>query len=298
MNCCLVKKFKLWLIVTLIVVLAGMVMLGIFKTNTGVDLKDSYEVVVSVDQDVDNSAEKLDKAVKDYFASTGAKVVSSATQKVNDGTQFIYKLDELGSVTQTAIESAIASINSETVATSCAVNKVRSFYEPQIANLSICLGVIAVASFLYILAMEKLSAALSTLVSAVVSGLLFVSLGAITRVAVAPMFGVFISVAVVFALILSAGMTRRFREEKKNTANEKLTNKEVAEKVAVASITRFAFLFVAVLIVALTMGILGFVLSGCGYFVNYAIMLLMADVCGVFSAMVYTPVVWYSIKKN
>ena len=83
---------KVWIIITLLIIVAGMVFLGVFGLGQSPDYKKSYEVRVSVDQNVNGSGEIVKDAAEKFFSDKGIKIASYATQSMDDGATFVYKI--------------------------------------------------------------------------------------------------------------------------------------------------------------------------------------------------------------
>lgn len=300
MKCTMTGKNKLFTILTLVVIMAGMLMLGFLGMNETADFKKSYEVQVGIDQNVNGSAEVVDKAAKDYFMSVGAKPSSFATQTLDDGAVYVYKFNSADNIKEadlkTAVDSAIAASDFSHLVGSVKV------YETNVGDGSgeflyalLALGIAIVAIFLYALITEKVAGGTAVLASAVLSGLIFVSLMAITRVPASPFFTVMLAASVALGAVFSVVMCNRFRENERLAAEQKLSSAEVAAKGFKMSSTRFKFVFAGVLVAAAALAVGGF-FGGATYLAFIGAELLIAGISALYSASLISPFIWAGIR--
>ena len=287
------QKFKLWLVITLVVVVCGMIVLGVFGVNKSVDYKQSYEVTVGVDQNVDGASENVKVISEQYFKEKGIAPKSYAYQSMNRGNVHIYKFQNATKIVATELTEYVTEklANSKVVVEST-VSEVVNYADSGVWGLVIGLAVSAVAVFLYLLIMEKLASALSVLFSSVISAVLALSVISLTRIPILPILGVAVSASALLSAILSTVMVGRFKEEGKNV--NKISTSEIADKSEKNSVLRFAFVFFALLLVSIILGTVG----GLGYLTFVALTLLVVDVCAVFSSFVWTPIFWSALKKK
>lgn len=297
MNCCLVKNDKIWKIIALVVIVVGMAMLGIFGLNKTVDYKASYEVIVSVDQDIDGSANKAQEATEAYFKSVGAKTTCLSVQLVNEGTQFIYKFTDVKSIVKDSLLSAITTkVNNPKVDSEVEINEVVANPDLQIAYFVGAIAIIAVAVFAYLWIFEGIASALAVVASSALSVILFISLISIARVPAFPTFGLMIAIALVINLILSSGLVNRIKEEVKSAGNAGLTKKEIAGKALENNLKRF--LILGLCLVGISGFLVGIGLATSGNMAFIGISLLIATICAFFTAITATPYFWTVIKKK
>lgn len=299
MKCC-VNKFKILSVILLVVVLAGMFVLGFVGLNQTVDYKQSYEIQVGIEQNIKGSVDVVKKASESYFSQKGIKITSYATQTLNDGATVIYKADSINNFVKQDLLNAVKNALSSTEfsAWECTVNAYKTDVVEKTSLLYtlIALGVSAVLIFIYALVAEKLATAVATLCSGVISALVFVSLIALLRISASPTFWVMLSVAFVLGSAFGVAMSNRFKETMKLSGNEKLSSFEIASVGAKMSMTRFWLLLISGLIVGIGLIVLGFVISG--YFANIGYQVVVAVVSALLSALTFTPIIWACIKKT
>lgn len=289
----IISKWKTWVIIALVAVLAGMVMLGIFGLNYSAAYKNSYEIKVTVAGSVNGVEQTAVEGAEKYFADVKCK--PSSKQSLEDGA--IYRFDKIDGIVAESLKTAAKAPEGyettvtigETVAEKG--NKRATAY----AVLALCIA-IAVA-FIYTLIAEKLASGVAVLVSAVLSAMLYASLVAIIRVPADAFFAAGLAVAATLGAVLSVVMCNRFRETARMVTDEKLSSADVAERGASLSIARFNFAFFALAVAAVSFAALGLIFGATGL-LFVGIQVLIAAVVSYFAAFTFTPVVYAAIKKN
>ena len=85
MNFSVNSKFKIWISIIIAVIVLGFTVLGIFGFNQTVDYKPSYEVVVSMDTQLDDklTTAKLSERAQSYLEAKGLDAVDYATEVID-----------------------------------------------------------------------------------------------------------------------------------------------------------------------------------------------------------------------
>lgn len=290
-------NYKIWIIITMVVLVAGMVMLGVLGLNQSADYASSYEVRVSVDQDVNGSGDAVKAAADKFFADKGIKVNGSEIQVLDDNSTFVYKFSEEPKIEikdlKEALSSALKTETANLVADAEGVYPVNVTYYREISGMAITLGVAAIAIFLYLLIVEKPAAAFAAIVSSVVSALLFISIISIARVPAYPLFAAATTFAVALTAILSAVTVNGFNEVYKIAGNEKLSPAAVAEKVSKKGAKRLIFTACVAIVAAIP-----FVAFGSLVIKFAAIEVAIAVVTATFASAFWTPFMWSIVKKR
>lgn len=293
-------KFKIWLVVTLVVIVAGMAILGVFGLNQSVDTAPAYEIDVSVDVNIDNASETLKSASEKYFDDNGMSVVKYATQTFGDGEKVAFKfsyLDEnniaaIKSGLKTAVESALADKGLGGLEVTVNAYESQGYNYKPIGYTVLAFGIAAVAIFVYYAFMEKISGALTVICSSAISAVLYIALAALTRIPADAYFGTCVAFAAVFAGVLSGIIVNRCGELIRNVGNDKKSYFEIGDIATNSSVTRFAFLSVALLIACAVLAILGSVM------VKFiAAHVAIAGIASLFVAYVWTAVLWAAFKN-
>lgn len=286
------KGVKISIIIALLVVIAGMTLLGIFGFNSAVDFKDSYQVSVTVDQDVDNACIKAKTASEKFFIDNGLKLASYATQESDSKTNYIFKFTQkvegIDASLKAKVEEAVDSAEREiSVKTTFVKAQKVDFVLP----LAISVAITMVGFFVYELLTQKAIAALTSLIISVISGILFVALCGVTRVPAMPFLPIMILVSYLAGAIFSSVMVNRFKEIAKLSGNEKMTPFELASLGAKQSIIRYCTILSAMVITSIVFAVFG------GYMTFLGIQLLLVAIGSGFSAFIGTPLIYSTLKK-
>ena len=294
MKCC---NKKIWLIITLLIVIAGMVFLGVFGLNQTPDNGKSFEVRAGVDVDIDGSGKIAKDAAVKYFNDNNLKYAAYATQVYDDGAMFVFKFDteSAPAVDTAALETAIQNALKANAQTEKLTAKVEGVYEVnvtrygEVLGVTLAIGVAAVAALLYLMLTEKPAAAVASFCSALISAVLFLSIIAVARIPAYPALTATLAFAFTLGLIFSAVLTNRFREVMKIAGNEKLDKSAKGVKQGLA---RIIFVTIAVLFAALPLAVFG------GLSLTFvALQLVAAAVAAMFASLFWTPFLWIGLKK-
>lgn len=292
-------KFKIWLVITLVVIVAGMAILGVFGLNQSVDMDSACEVEVSIDVNIDNASETLKSASEKYFADNGMNVANYATQTLGDGEKVIfrfYDLDEINitdmkSGLKTTVESALVDKGLGGLEVTVNAYESQGYAYKPIGYTVLAFGLAALAIFVYYAFMEKISGALTVICSSAISAVLYIALASLARIPADSYFGACVAFAAVFAGVLSGGIVNRCGELIRNVGNDKKSYFEIGDIATNLSVTRFVFLSIALLIVCAVLAILGSVM------VKFiAAQLAIAGIASLFVAYVWTAILWATFK--
>ena len=290
---CIIGKMKWFVVAVLVILVAGMTMLGVLGFNNAVDHSKSYEVSVSVDQSIDKSKEVLKDASEKYLAEKG---VSYSVQVMDDGAIILYKVGadvtEKVSGLEKAINDALA-LNAETqgILAEVVVDEVLGDQTLQDGPLLLSAGIALVAIFIYLLITERtIASATATVCSAVLTFLVFLSLMAITRLPALPFVEIVSAIAIIISAVLSTSTVVKYREEIKN-ATTKVDFIEVAKKVLKTETSKYLFALI-------TIGVAGVALAA--FFTQYLLIvgaqIIFAGIAVLLSLFV-PPLVWTAIKS-
>ncbi len=271
-----------------------MAMLGFLGLNKPIDLKNSYEIIACVDQDIESSATKAKMATEQYFEEQGISAKDYAYQSMHDGKFHVYKFNDKVNVdTEAMLNYVKNAVNNQNVVIEIKYNQVEVNDHNQGGWLALALGITAVVTFLYLIIMEKFASALSVFVASIVGTLVFVALTAITRIPAAPYFEIVCAGAFVFTAILSTVMANRFKEETQNVANQGSSVSDIADKSATSSAFRFAVLVAGSALLGALLAIFG-----CGYLAFLGGQIAIAAISAGFTAFTVTPILWAWLKKG
>ncbi len=298
------KKYKLFIVIALAVLVIGMTFFGIFGFNQAIDFKNSYEVKVSIDNSVGNAKSVLKSSTDKFFEDKGIDTSEYAFQEMYDGKTLVYKLNQKANITeeeitiyvQDKIDTLVKDANGNLIGADTI--EVTAKYSSVIGNdyfeigwLLLAIGVGAIVIFVYALIMEKLSGATATIFSSILAGLLFVALMGITRLPAYPFVGFGIALSIFLSGALAISTLSRCKEELKNTANAKLSTWQIADKVMAKELRKY--LFIAVAIAVSAVALFAFITP---YLMIVAGQLVLAGICALCSSYFGAPLIWASIK--
>ncbi len=291
-------KYKIWVLITVAVMIIGFVLFGVFGFNQKADYKDTNTVSVKVDANIGNASAILEQSSKDYLSANGFKY--DRVEVLNDGGELVYffnysvkedvKVDEL----QTAVKEALSTDNilkglNVSVVVEDTVN-----YDKNHADLvAIAGGIALVVMLIYAFIVEKIAGALSYLATSVVSGLLFFAIMGLTRIPASPFILIGLVLSVLFAGAYSLVMSNRFNSVMKTASGEKANPFEVANKETMQSLVKCLFTTGAMIVLALA-----FIILGSSLMKILGLQLVIVAIVSVFSAFAYTGLVWAGIKSN
>ena len=292
----LFSNIKLWIIIALVVVVAGSVMISVFGFNQTPDYKTAYEVTVSVDQNVEGSGELAKKTAENYFNEKGYKFSAYATQKSEDGTEYIYKFNKAGDISaaelKTKISDALAAdekLGGLGLVADAEYKQIAiaSTYNAGMIVLACVLGVIA--AFVISLFIVKFASALTVLCNAIITAVIYVMLLGITRVPALPDFIIVGAFGVILSCAMTFVITCRYKEIMK------LSGKTDAAAIAAEGIkTGFARLCFIACGCALTA--IAFAATGTVYPLFSGLKILLATVSAFTVSCVATPALWTVFK--
>ena len=296
------KKIKYFIIATLSLLVVGITLLGVFGFNQTADFKESYELQVSIDQRAVGATEVLSTSVDEYFASKGIAPVCGGKQVTDDGMGLIFKFNSDVSSYSTELKQYVegkllaggintAEVTAVEVFVNASVIKEAEGFDDWMLLVGAAVAVVCI--FVYALIMTKLTGALATLFSSVLSAIGFVALLAITRLPAQP----FVTIGCIFSGILGGVLAlssiARFREEDKNTANDKLSTKELVEKMLKVEKKKYLLVLIAVALIGVAL-----VATTASYFMIAGAQLIITAIVATASGYFGVPLIWNAIKNK
>ncbi|MBQ9486098.1 MAG: hypothetical protein IJU83_04590 [Clostridia bacterium] len=288
------EKTKIWLIIALVIVVAGVALLSIFGLNQTADYKTAYEVTVGVDQDVKGSGELVKQTAENYFAEKGYKFSAYATQKAEDGTVYIYKFNGKGEITQTELKDRLtAALNGNAELAGLGLVAKAEYKQTAVTSgvnltgvMIACVIALALA-FVVSWIMIKLSGALTLLCNSVIAALVYVSLIAITRLPALPNLVICAAASMIITAVITFVMINRFKEMGKNGGDVKAIAKEGANK----SFIRICFIVCVGALAAIALSATTSV-----YLAFTGLHILAATVSAALVSLIATPAFWSAFK--
>lgn len=292
----LAKKYKLFIIIALIVVVVGMTLFGIFGFNNTVDYSSSYEVRVGIEQSVEDAKLTLKSSADEYLNSKGIKAVDYASQQLNDGKTLVYKFNKDVNIDDADMKTYIqakfdASQTLVGITVTAEYSEVRGNNPFNVGAVVLALGIALVVAFLFALIMEKLSGALALICTSVASALAFISLLAIVRLPSEPVVAISISLAMVLSAILSCSTIAKCSEKYKLSGETKPNTFEIAEQ-AIKSENK-KYLLIAIALLVASIAISAFIQP---YLMFAGAQILLAGLVATAVSYFGTPLMWALIK--
>ena len=294
----LAKKYKLFIIIALVVVVIGMTLFGIFGFNNTVDYSSSYEVRVGIEQSVEGAKSTLKSGAEEYLSSKGIKAVDYASQQLNGGKTLVYKFDKNVELNAEEMKGYIQDKFNEStslygITVTAEYSQVRGNNPFNVGAVVIAVAIAVVVAFLFALIMEKLSGALALICTSVASAIVFIAMLAIVRIPSEPVVAISISLAMVLSAVLSCSTIAKCSEKYKLANVSKPNAFEVAEQAIASENKKYLLTLIAVLIAAVTIS--AFIQP---YLMFAGLHVLLAGL--VASAVSYfgTPLMWALIKSG
>ena len=298
MNCKINKLTKILIVAFLVLVVAGMAVLGFVGLNNTTDYSKGYEVQVSVDNIRDGEQAIAETSAKEYFKQVGLK--NYTVQSMDDGINavIIFKFNEDVTFKVSGLEEFVQqSLGADAIAIAeVDVVETLASNSPNIWSFVLGIAIAVVAIFVYTIIIEKLAGSVATLISSVGAGLLSVALIALTRVPANPLFLISIALSMLIASGIAITLVNRYRAEMKNEGSAKLSNAEIAQAVTKGEYKKFAILGGALVVFALMFAVLG--LIGVAHMFNVCIHLLIVGVSAFIPSIVAAPVFWPLLAKK
>ncbi len=291
-------KFKIWAVITAVILVAGIVLFGVFGYGQTVDYKDSYSLSVSVSQNIQDASEIMKQASDEYLSENNIKPAGYAFQEVGEGRTLIYKfngdvklnVEEL----KTAVEAALAEKPVlDGLEVTCSYDGTKNIFDSQFGWIMLALGIAAVAIFVYMFFMEKLARAISVLAVSVISALLFFAMMGLTRIPAYPFVNAVFVLAAVLGAALASGLVSRMGEETKKAGNAKLSFREIGDKATAVSWLRLCLVSGGLAVAAILLIAIAPV-----YLKILGAQLILADITATFAAFSFTALIWSGLKKD
>lgn len=290
----IMKKMKWFVISSLIILVVGMTLLGIFGLNEPIDYSDSYEINVSITIDDDSLKASMKETADKYFEEKGISVASFQTQE--EGMSLIYAFTQDQTAQVEGLKTLLESVLSQNPQMGNSKVSVVSNYVGQgslVQPLKILLayGIAVVAIFVYMLIMNKLASAVAVICSSLASVVMFIAMLAITRIPGVPFVELSTMLAGVFGALLGVSTVSKYREELKNTTANKFSVVEIADKTSKTELKKYAYVLVAILIAGVAVA---------AFFTRYMLIIggqiILAGLVSVLCAYFITPLIWVAIK--
>ena len=296
----ILQKTKLWIIIALVIVVAGAAMFAGFGFNQTPDNKAAYEITVGVDQDVEGSGLLVKQTAENYFNEKGYKFSCYATQKIEDGAQYVYKFNNADDITATdindlkqSLDDALANsaeLGALGLETSATFKQTATTSNVNAGLIILACALALVATFVIALFIVKLASAATIVINAVFSVLIFAAIIVITRVPAAPGFAIAGATCTVLSVAFTFVITCGYKEALKS--DDKAEFSALAFAGVEKGFARICFVACAGLLAAIA---LAATLSV--YLVFTGAQIAVATLSAAVVSCVSTPVLWSALKN-
>lgn len=290
------QKTKLWIIIALAVVVVGAIIFAFAGFNQTPDYKTSYEVQVTVDQNVSGSGEIVKKTTENYFKEINYKYSSYATQSFEDGSSYIYKFNDQGKVDKDALKTAIENAFTENGIGDLQL-AVTVSYKQTVVNSGVnvwlliaACAISLVAAFIVVAIMNKFASAFTVICNACIAMLVYLAVIAITRIPASTTLAATVALSGILTLITSFIVTCRYKEALK--AEGKSDIAEVAAEGVNNSAKLMCFVAIVGVLAAIALSV-----SGTLYLVFTGLQILFGVCSAYLVTMIATPALWKAFKQ-
>ncbi len=276
---------KIWLVATVLIVLAGIVMLSLFGFNNTVDYSKGYELTVGVDQKIEGQ-DLVFQTAEEYFAEKGIAPKNYTKVYLNDGASVVYKFDSAIEIDKDAIDKDALvlkienAIDNEFALVSVDFNEFSSYKQDNVLNFSLALLITAVVIFVLALILGKIKVSLGILLASIVSLIFYLGMVALFRIPVCDFLSVFTALSFIFGAILSAILLFKFKAIAK-LSDGKNTACEIAKQGAKSSSLKLVVLCGVVVLSAVSL-----LIFGTTYLKFLALHLLVSSVASISTALI------------
>ncbi len=270
------KSFKYFVIAALVIIVAGVAMLGFLGFNKSSDYVGAKEIKISADEVFDNDSTVIKSTAADVFKKNGLTYTS--IKQMDENRIVIYEFTS--EVSDTVVEDLKKALGEAELTASIkdgiTVEKYSTVSYKTFEDswwLILAAGILLVLAFVYLAFRYKWASAFATLVSSVAYVLLAIALTAITRIPVTTAY----ASALVFGFVLNLATVvynlSVMKEYGKNVSTANDASTEFANHAFNSTFLKNIFTLCAVIIAAVALLILG------GSFVKYAALAVI--VCSV-----------------
>ena len=294
----ILNKSRIWIIITVAILVVGLTLLTIFGFNNGVDFKNTFEVKITASEGINNVTDTIEVSSTEYFAENGISYSSYATQVTESGViyKFSYKPTELN---VTKLQEYVANAVEEIEGLAGIEISVEGPYQTAVYYptnvwfliLTIVLSLIAI--FAYLCFMEKVAGAISVVATSILSTIVYTAFLALTRIPVLPYYLATLISTFIITAVISVVIVNRCRELRKNVGNDKLADIQVSDKATVSSLFRVAFMLGALVLSGLAL-----LIVGNGYLRFLGLQLIALALTSAFVSLAFTGTIWAFFNKG
>lgn len=288
-----VKNFKYIVIAIMVVIVAGLAVMGFAGFNGSYEYKGGYEIRVVTEEAIGDMPDKIQNAAQVYLDEEVK--INYTFKKIDEGRIFIFSTAKKVSDAQIAgLKTAVEEATSNIYTIEVAQNEVSNYeVKAGIGYVLIATAIIIVVAFLYSLIKYRVAMALSMLITCLAQALLTIALLAVTRIVITPAVVMTTVLGFALTIVYSFYFASKVKEDGKNVANKGVTSAEIAESATKASLG-FVLSVLAVVIVA----VIAIAILGSTYLVWTAINLLVSAIAFAVASLGVTGGIYSLLKKD
>lgn len=287
-----VKNFKYIIIAIMVVIVAGLAVMGFAGFNGSYEYKGGYETRVIAEEAIGDMPDKIQLSAEDYFVQNK---INYTVKKIDEGRIFIFSTAK--KITDEQIDALKAEVEKATnnIYTIEVVQNEVSTYEVKagIGKALIAMAILTVVAFVYALIRYRFALALTVIITSICQALLTIALLAITRIVVTPAVVMTTILGFALAIVYALYFASKVKDEGKNVANKGVSVKEIAENATKSSIA-----LVLSILVFVILAVVGIAVLSPNYLVWTAIDLLVSGIAFVVTALGVTGGIYSLLKKD
>ncbi len=301
MKCTIEKRFKLFTVLALCLIVAGLAVFSFFGFGKSAEQSAECVLTVNIDANIGDAEKVVKESAEEYFSNQKIKTVAHASKVSVNGEYYVYTVSDLNGLGMEAVRDNLKSYIEGKLGAVEGLGQLNvkvdvatpTYYvNNSVSGILISAAIIYVATFIYFLFTEKLSGALTVFVSSLISGLLFFALMGLTRIPTESMFGVTLVLSATLSAILSVVIVNRCKELCRNVANDKKSYYKIGEMATAASGVRLAVVLGAIAVITIALVLLGNL-----QIKLIGLQILISGVSAVFTAYAFSAVVWAYFKS-
>lgn len=284
---------KIWLILTVAIILGGVVLLSVLGFNNTVDYSKGYELKVGVTHNIDNQ-DLISEVTESFFKENNLSNEEYSKVFLNDGSYVVYRFRNAVEIDKDALKTKVQeSLNNELAVVSVELNEFKTNRTSNVWFFALALLISAVVIFLLTLILGKAKIAIITAFASIASMITYLGMVSLFRVPICDFLGVFTALSFVFAMILATILAFNFRQINNLQTNEKISSLEVANRGVKNNLFKFACIGCTVLILAIAM-----LIFGGAYLKFVALHLILASISSFAVTLIGVPFSWTLGKQK
>lgn len=299
------KKFPLWIVISSLIVVVGLIIFFVFGVNVPNELKDKTSITVTYDAYItvdDERRDELERVATDAITNSGLTIVDTvfSTETSGGTVEFFFDKSTDTSSLESALSAALSALSSSTTIGEAVYEGSVHTYVSQHFYTYVWRGAIAVvagiaAAFIYVSIRFKLNMGITTAVTTAHNVLLVTALCILCRIPLGSAYMAAVGIALIYslinALIAMICMRSAYRDEniKALPSEEQL---QAAYESYRGPVSKLNLAFIAV------MGLMTAVctIGGISAIATFAAVGLLCGLVGLYSSFLFMPALYAPLK--